>query len=164
MGRIGRWINAKIDTYITGIIESRFDYNISARLYGPAGDDSPPLDDDRIALMKIDGSGKWIAVGVLMKSDSAEPGEKKLYSRDANGNVKAEIYLKKDGVMELNGNADFAVAFNDLKIQFNELKTAFNTHTHIYIPGTLATVPTATALPQSAADIDQAKISEVKLP
>lgn len=157
MGRIGRWINAKIDAYITGVIESRFDYNISARLYGPAGDDSPPLDDDRIALMKIDGSGKWVAVGVLVKSDNAEPGEKKLYSRDANGNVKAEIYLKKDGVMELNGNADFAVSHTDLNTALQVLVTAINANFATKLDGGGATGILTL-------DISGAKVAGVKLP
>lgn len=164
MGRIGRWISGKINTFIVGVVESRFGYNVTSNLYGPSGDDSPPLPDDRIALMKKDGAGNWVAVGVLVLSQGAEAGEKILYSRDSAGVVKATFKMLKDGVIELNGNADFAVAFDDLKTQFDELQTAFNTHTHIYIPGTLATVPTATPLPQSAADIDQAKVAEVKLP
>ncbi len=92
------------------------------------------------------------------------PGETKIYSTDADGAEQATTKLLADGTMEINGDSDFAVAFNDLKTQFNELKTAFNTHTHVYIPGTLATVPTATALPQSAANIDAAKVATVKLP
>ena len=164
MGRIGRLISNKINTYIVNIVEARFKYNVSANLYGPSGDDSPALPDDRFALMKIDGAGNWIAVGVLVKSQGADPGEKILFSRDSAGAIKATVKMLKDGIIELNGNTDFAVAFDDLKTQFNELKTVVNSHTHIYIPGTLTPVATATGLPQSAADIDQAKVAEVKLP
>ena len=164
MGRIGRLISNKINTYIVNVVETRFKYNVSSNSYGPSGDDSPALPDDRLALMKIDGAGNWVAVGVLVLSQGAEAGEKILYSRDSAGAIKATVKMLKDGVIELNGNADFAVAFNDLKTEFNELKTVVNSHTHVYIPGTLTPVPTATALPQSAADIDQAKVAEVKLP
>jgi hypothetical protein len=102
MGRIGRWISTKIQTYIIGIIESRINEKIQVMLYGPSGDDSPPIKDDRILIISIDGTGKHAVSGVLSKSQGANPGEKKLYSRDSTGTVKAIIYIKNDGTIELN--------------------------------------------------------------
>jgi len=101
MGRVGRWISSKINTYIIGIIESRINEKIQSMLYGPSGDDSPPIKDDRILVTSIDGTGKHVVSGVLSLSQGANPGEKKLYSRDSTGTVKATIYLKNDGSIEL---------------------------------------------------------------
>ena len=172
VGKIGRWLSSKIETYIIGIIESRIQERIQSLLYAPSGDDSPPLIEDRVLLIKIDGSGKNIVAGVLSKSQGAEPGEKKLYSRDSNGDAQAIIYLKSDGTIEINGNADFAVAFNDLKTGFDQLKTdlntfisVFNAHVHsgVTTGGGLSAIST-TLGSTSTASIDNSKVSEVKLP
>lgn len=113
MGRIAKWISSKIETYIKGTIESRINERIQSLLYASSGDDSPPLSEDRILIIKIDGTGKYIASGVLCESQGAEPGEKKLYSRDNNGNIQAIIYLKGDGTIEINGNSKNAARVDD---------------------------------------------------
>jgi len=126
MGRIGRWLSSVIETFITGTIESRINERIQSVLYGISGDDSPPLPEDRVLLIKIDGSGKCIVSGVLCLSQGAEPGEKIIYSRDSNGDVQSTIYLKSDGTIEINGNADFAVSWTDLNSALQSLVTAIN--------------------------------------
>lgn len=158
MGRIARWLSSKIETYITGIIESRLNERIQSILYGPSGDDSPPLSEDRVLLVSIDGEGKHVITGVICKSQGAEPGEKKLYSRDSNGDIQGYIYIKSDGIIEINGNADFAVAFNDLKSGFDTLVSNFNSHTHPTAPSGPVSPP---SIP-STASIDSSKVSEVK--
>ena len=158
MGRIGRWLSSKIETYITGIIESRIQERIQSPLYAPSGDDSPPLPEDRVLLIKIDGSGKNIVAGVLSESQGAEPGEKKLYSRDNNGDAQAIIYLKSDGTIEINGNADFAVSHTDLNTALQTFITDLNTK----LITAFATVPYV--WPGTSLDISGSKVSEVKLP
>jgi len=88
-----------------------------------------------------------------------------------NHDESATAIMKTDGTItvsgaaiELNGNADFAVAFNDLKTAFDSLKQTVNTHTHLYSPGPLPQVATATGLPQATADMAGAKVDDVKLP
>ena len=68
--------------------------------------------------------------------------------------------IKNDGIIEINGNSDFAVRFNALQTAFDQLKSDFNTHTHVSVTslGT-PSVP----VPQSTADITPAKVNEVKL-
>lgn len=160
MGRIARWLTSKIGTFIIGTIEPIINERIQTMLYGPSGDDSPPLPEDRIIIIQTDGEGKYITSGVLCKSQGAEPGEKKLYSRDSNGDTQAVIYLKLDGTIEINGNADFAVAFNDLKTGFDTLVSNFNSHTHPTAPSGPVSPP---SIP-STASIDASKVSGVKLP
>lgn len=92
------------------------------------------------------------------------PGETKLYSTDADGAEQATVTAKADGILEVNGNADFAVAFNDLKIEFEKLQTEWDTFATAYVPGS----PTVTGLPPTASpsgsNIDNAKVSTVKMP
>ena len=64
MGRIGRHLKCEIKKYIEQTIETRLKYNQTAFTFTPSGDDSPPLPEDRIILVSIDGSGKFAAVGV----------------------------------------------------------------------------------------------------
>ena len=88
-------------------------------------------------------------------------------------NDKSEIILKDDGIVEINGNADFAVAFNDLKTAFDQLKNDFNNfvtikyNLHVH-PGVLSggasTAVTPATGTATAADMSNAKVAEVKLP
>lgn len=73
----------------------------------------------------------------------------------------AYVKWSDDGTIELVGNTDFAVAFNDLKSGFDQLKSDFNSHTHA-----VTTAPGTTAVPTvpSTATIDGAKVTEVLLP
>ena len=100
------------------------------------------------------------------------PGDSKTYSTDSDGNEAATIKHLADGTIEINGNSDFAVAFNDLKAGFDALKSDYNTflttiynlHTHVSVTslGT-PTVPVPTGS-SSSASIDASKISTVKVP
>ncbi len=160
MGRIARWLSSKIDTYIEGVVESRINEALKCLLYGASGDNSPPLPEDRVLIIEKTGSGSYVVCGTLSTSQGANPGEKILYSRDSNGTVKSTIKMLSTGIIEINGNSDFAVAFNDLKIGFDQLKSDYNLHSH-------ATAATGLPVPPSiisAASIDAAKVAGVKLP
>lgn len=174
MGRVARWISSKIETYIEGIIESRINERIKTILYGVSGDDSPPLPNDRVLIVEKNGTGSYVACGVLVLSQGAEPGEKILYSRDSNGAVKSTIKLLSTGIIEINGNADFAVAFNDLKIEFNKLNDEYNKLvtrmlSWIPVPGDggaalKASIIIPPSVSISGSNIDNAKVAGVKLP
>lgn len=82
------------------------------------------------------------------------PGERKL---SAPGN--SYIQLNDDDTIELNGSADFAAAFNDLKAGFDQLVSDFNIHVHVETGA--STAPPTTP---STASIDAAKVDEVLLP
>lgn len=109
MGRIGRLITTKIEKFIVQTVESYMGANVTAETFAPSGDDSPPLPDDRIILVSVDGSGNLAAAGVLSVSQGAKAGEKILYSRDKDGRVKAAISLLNDGKIEVQcfGDAGF---------------------------------------------------------
>jgi len=86
------------------------------------------------------------------------------------------ITLTASTVLELNGNADFAVRYNSLKTAFDQLKTdhdnfvtLFNAHIHITtatvaatpVPGVIA--PTVSPGLPSTADMAGAKVTTVKI-
>ena len=101
MGRVGKNISAEIKDYIDQTIETRLNYNQTARTFGPSGDDSPPVKDDRIVVVEVDGTGKFVAVGTLTVSQGAKPGEKILFSRNDKGEVQAVLSLLDDGKVTL---------------------------------------------------------------
>lgn len=78
--------------------------NVTAQHFGPSGDDAPPLKNDYSVLGSAKGSGNASAVAYRdQKAENyiAKAGEKRIYSRDESGAVKAEVYLKADGTAEI---------------------------------------------------------------
>ncbi|MDO5773263.1 MAG: hypothetical protein Q4P16_02990 [Spirochaetales bacterium] len=118
MGRIGKHLKAEIEDYIEQVIETRLNYKQTAFTFAPSGDDSPPIKDDRIILVSIDGNGKFAAVGVLTASQGAKPGEKILYSRNEDGEVQAVLSLLNDGKVKLETPEEVSLAAEkDLKAE-----------------------------------------------
>jgi hypothetical protein len=138
---------------------------------GQTGEDSNPQPGARVIVLDL-GPAYRVAVAT---SDGITPtaaeGEKEIYSYDANGNKLAYIKLVSDGTVELNGNADFAVAFDDLQTAFNQLRddfnnfvtTVYNLHNHPTAPvGPVS--PPALVGTSSSADMSGAKVDTVKVP
>jgi len=90
-------------------------------------------------------------------------GATKIYSTTADGKtLKSLIELDVDGNINLNGDGDFAVAFNDLKSGFDTLKSDFNAFL-VHVHGASGTPPVPPAIP-STASIDASKVQSVRLP
>lgn len=133
----------------------------TVQLFTQAGEDTNPPDGSTVMVEEV---GEAWKTGVAVNDGIAptvEPGEKKLYS-SADGEIKAYILFVKDGVLELNGNDDFAVRFNALEQAFNEFRSDFNGHTH----GGVDTGGGNTQVPNnpSNADISPAKVDSIKVP
>lgn len=187
MADIGSIVGSELDENFDGDgkvrmlqVEFTEDDVQSVELTSICGVDYNPPDDAIGFCLDIFNSGRIC----ISSSDEIEPsvnkGEIEIYSSDS-GSKKSRIYLMKDGtiqiisdLIEINGNTDYAVRFNELKTQFDELVqkfnalvNLFNTHGHIYTPGPLP--PAYSAIPvlqatASTADISGAKVEEVKLP
>lgn len=145
--------------------------------FGP-GIEINPAEGERLVVTKIGGSDSYLVniAGLSDKvSPDTNPGERRFFSVDNSGDLSAFMKLKNNGIMELNGNNDFAVKYLELETAFNQLKTdfnnsvtkindfvtAYNAHTHggaVPVPATPVTPAT-----QSTADISPAKSSIVKL-
>lgn len=75
----------------------------TAEHFGAAGDDAPPLPGDYAALEETSGAGREQCTGYLDPKNEgrAAPGEKRIYARDAQGVLVADIWLKGNGDVEL---------------------------------------------------------------
>ena len=125
-----------------------------------AGDDTHPPIGSKVYILSIGESWK---IAIASDDDivpSMAVGEKKIYSTES-GTIKAFINLLSTGVIELNGNADFAVRFTALETAFNQFKSDYNSHTHVSVTSLASPTP---PLPQTTADMSGAKVDEVTLP
>jgi len=138
------------------------------------GTDGNPIDGSKVFIFEV-GPGYKIAIGcddgVVSKT---EPGEQSLYAIDDNADVQCFIDLLKNGridiigiaaaislldsgIIEINGNADFAVRFAALETALQSLITQINAafSTKADAAGSAGTI---------AVDFSPAKVEEVKLP
>lgn len=119
MGVIARVIKTENgdDEEIIQTVEAHYGENKYCDQYAPSGDDAPPLEDDRVVLAGVEGTGNAVSVGVLVKSQGAKPGEKLIYSRDSDGILKAKIWLKNDGSIEIETSGELKITTDaDLSI------------------------------------------------
>ncbi|RKZ95958.1 MAG: hypothetical protein DRQ46_07735 [Gammaproteobacteria bacterium] len=72
----------------------------------------------------------------------------------------ASIKITPDGNIELNGNADFVTAFDDMKAAFDQLVNDFDLHQHTITSGSSAGTTTPPLTP-STADMAGAKVETV---
>jgi hypothetical protein len=109
---------------------------------------------------------------------TSQPGERRIYSYDPDGNVLASIALNQDSEVVINEGGDWAVQFTEMKAAFDELKTDFNnfvtstynTHIHtttatIKATDVLGVIATTTSTgTETSADMTGAKIEKVRVP
>lgn len=144
----------------------------TVELYNTHGEDNSPIDGTKVIVIDL-GSAFKIAIaaddGIV---PSMQVGEKKIYSLDSGGAIVAFINYLESGIIEINGNADFAVryleletAFNDLKSEYDDLVTKFNVHIHSGVTaGGANTGGSDVSGNSSTADISDAKIDNIKVP
>lgn len=121
------------------------------------GQDEAPIIGSKVYIIQVS-DGYKIGIGV---DDGIVPegvaGRKRMYSIDADGNIKALIRLVESGIIELNGTGDFAVRYDALDVAFQTFVTAVNTALGTKLDG--AGTPGVLTL-----DISAAKVDEVTLP
>jgi len=96
-GRIGKVINHNIEKAVELIAETRKGFNQNAVLFNSSGEDSPPVKNDKLVLLKIDGTGKYAVVGIFNETQGAKPGEKIFFARDEGGKTKSKLSMLGDG-------------------------------------------------------------------
>lgn len=94
------------DEEVIQTVEAHYGENKYTDQYSSSGDDAPPLVEDRVVLVGVEGTGNAVSCGVLTKSQGAKPGEKLIYSRNEDGELVAKIHLKNDGSVEFYGEKD----------------------------------------------------------
>jgi len=122
------------------------------------GDDSPPAIESAVFIVSVTESYK-IAFAVDDKvTPTMEPGEKKLYSVDGT-TIKAFINFLQTGILEINGNADFAVRYNALNAILQQLAIDINANlTAIATAIGGAYTPTPIVITATTAKIDEVKV------
>jgi hypothetical protein len=152
---------------------SQIDDVQAVELYTQAGEDYRPVDGSSVVILAAGRAWKIAIASEDGIESIVEKGERLLYSTGLVGDLpekRATIYLKSDSTIELNGSADFAVAFNDLKAAFDQLKDELNTfiddynlHNHPTAPPGVVSTPSVAGTP-AAADMSGAKVESVKVP
>ncbi len=76
-------------------------YNLTPKIFSAGGDDAPPLPGDNNYLGETSRPGRWAALGFIDGKNAgvALAGEKRIYGRDASGNIVNQFYLKRDGTV-----------------------------------------------------------------
>jgi len=187
VGRIARVLESKVDSDGFLILKVEVDYknNKQIELYSGPGDCSRPLPEDKVLIIEKEGTGEYAGIAILNEDQSEDEGEKKLFSRDANGNIKTSVYFKKDGkliidcdsdieiksdskIKMMNGS-DFAVRYLELKTQLDQLKqdlntfiSVFNNHTQSVSGGT-ANAPATPGI-TSSVDFSNCKVTDINVP
>lgn len=135
----------------------------------PYGVDSNPVKDMVAVYSKTETDGSTVIVGYLNKNSIAAVGEFRVFSTDANGVEKFYTWLKNDGTIEIGGNQNFAVKFNELKTEFNKLKQSHNDllteyKMHVHTGGTISgsTGTTTSTLLANTSNISNAKNDKIK--
>lgn len=129
----------------------------------PFGDDSNPLADMTAIYAHTSENGEAVVIGYINENQIAQPGEKRLYSLNAAGQVQTYVYLKADGVLELGGAAKSAIRYEDLDSSLQNLVTLINAELAKIQTGIIAAGGT---YPKQDVSIDTsaAKVDNVKLP
>jgi hypothetical protein len=146
------------------VVESSPGQMRSTTQFNPAGQDVEPLPGDLALVIPVKGKKrKPVVVGFIdpKVTNFVNRGENRIYSRDLNGNRKANVYCKRDGTLQFNEGQDFAVRFSALATAFNQLKQDHDSHVHGGV--TSGPASTSTTIP-STADISPAKVENVKVP
>lgn len=116
MGRIGKILNTVFG--LRGVREVRADIggkNIrSCPQFQPANEDSVPLRDDYAVILPIKTVAHDPVVGYVDVKNHTDaspvgPGEKRIYSRDANGNIVAEAFFQADGTLYIQSDNGITV-------------------------------------------------------
>lgn len=146
---------------------------------GPYGVDSNPIKDMIAVYGPTTEKGEAVVIGYIKKNQVAEPGEYRIFSTNAQGEVQASVHLKANGVIvigggsiEFLGNAKTLAKFEELKDGFDQLREDFNNHLQnwnafaaAYVPGSSSSVglpPTAQTSNPSSASVDNSQASNLK--
>lgn len=98
----------------------------TADVVAPFGEDSAPLKDMIALYAETAETGDSFIIGYINSQQIAQPGEKRIFSLQSDGSLSIDIHLKADGTMEIGGNSDFAVRYNELNAELQLQNTALN--------------------------------------
>ena len=148
-------------------------------MLNPYGIMSNPKNDNMVVLFQQEGMEDSLfgIVNDVNNRDDLDIGDFQIGVPSKTTRIKLSTDNKITFVFDQKNATDFAVRFNELKTGFDELKrdynnfvsTKYNTHTHDVASiqsgtSTATASPTSSSGSQSSASIDDAKISDIKMP
>jgi len=98
----------------------------TAKQVTPFGIDSNPLGNWTAIYADTTNAGEAVILGYINKNYITEQGEIRIYSLGEDQAVKAYVYARKDGVLELNGSDFSSVRFQSLKIAIDNNDALIN--------------------------------------
>lgn len=133
----------------------------TADLIAPFGDDSCPAQGADVVYLETSNDNEPVIVGVLNTGLMAGPGEKRLFSKKADGTISFYTWHRNNGTYELGGTVDNAVRYAALNVALQAEVIKINAElvkisSAIAVAGGVYT-PTPISL-----DITPAKINEIK--
>lgn len=108
---------------------------IQLKEIAPFGVDCNPPKNMMALYAQTPNSKQKYIVGYINKGQLADTGETRLYSVDAGGNLKAYVWNKADGTLELNGDEFSAVRYQNLNTQLQSLITQVNSQLPLIASG-----------------------------
>lgn len=168
MMKFGKVISTKIETVkgvkkrlvkFLGLGKADFQEHIE---FSPAGIDSNPIKDMVAVYGPTGENGKSAVLGYINRNQLAEAGEIRLYSQNSFGAVQFYIYVKKNGTVEFNGNADNLVRYTPLNTGLQNQATAINAELTKIAAAIAAIVPGLYTPTPVQVNITQSKITEMK--
>lgn len=139
------------------------------------GTDFNPPKNMKAVFASTENSSEPVCIGYLNKSviEGLEVGEMAFYSTDGK-TPNAYVIARNNGTVDLNGNDDFAVAYNDLKNEYDKTKEVLDAilstlQTVINEPGNGSPSAFQAAMisavgSKTTGDISSSKVETVKLP
>ena len=137
----------------------------------PFGVDSNPLPGMVGLYARTENNGQPVCIGyvdmnkLISQAPIVQPGETRIFSTDANGNLVANVYATNDGRVLIGPTAkpldynDFAVGFNKMAEFCNTLKADYNGHQH---PVTGINIPTGAPVTPTEAVIEPSKVDYIQ--
>lgn len=116
----------------------------------PFGIDANPIKGMTAVYGDTSNNGDTVVLGYIQKNQLAQEGETRFFSLDSSGNLKAFIWLKNDGDIQLNGDQFSSVRFQPLKsgidtkdslinTELSKIATAIGTLGGTYVPANIST-------------------------
>jgi len=134
------------------------------------GVDSNPTEGKIAIYAQSPQKGKYYIIGYLNTDRKALTGETRLFSTNDSGSLQAYVWLRNNGqFLELNGDDNFAVKYNETKDELNKLKatlddlvTKWNAFTSVYAPGSPSSVGTPPTLATSNVQPNNSNFTLIK--
>ena len=129
----------------------------------PFGLDSAPIKDMVAVYSKTDNDDTNVVIGYFNKNLLAQTGESRLFSTDAQGNLKTYIWLKNDGNIQLGGTVDNAVRYTPLNAGIQSFQTSIQAEL-VKIATAITAVGGAYVPGSLNVNISNSKIDTIKTP